>query len=89
LDAPDSEYDKELKREIEERTLHRMAKIQNVVEMWKGCQHLHDTLTESHTEDTRMTAIGYILDAEEIVTTSWTNFQLPGAAALKLSEKSR
>jgi hypothetical protein len=35
-----------------------------------------------------MRAVGYILDTEEIVKSSWSNFHLDGAAAFKLSEKS-
>jgi hypothetical protein len=35
-----------------------------------------------------MTAVGYILDTEEIVKASWSLFQHDGAAAFKLSERS-
>ena len=35
-----------------------------------------------------MTAIGYILDTEEVVKASWSLFQPDGAAAFKLSERS-
>jgi hypothetical protein len=35
-----------------------------------------------------MTAVGYILDTEEIVKASWSLFQHAGAAAFKLSERS-
>jgi len=35
-----------------------------------------------------MTAVGYILDTEELVKASWSLFQHDGAAPFKLSEKS-
>jgi len=35
-----------------------------------------------------MTAVGYILDTEEIVKASWSLFQHDGAATFKLSERS-
>jgi hypothetical protein len=35
-----------------------------------------------------MTAVGYISDVEEIVDTSWSNFQHDGAAAFNFSEGS-
>jgi len=35
-----------------------------------------------------MTAVGYILDTEDIVKASWSLFQHDGAAAFKLSERS-
>jgi hypothetical protein len=35
-----------------------------------------------------MSAVGYILDTEEIVKASWSLFQHDGAAAFKLSERS-
>jgi len=35
-----------------------------------------------------MTAVGYILDTEEIVKASWSLFQHDGAASFKLSERS-
>jgi len=36
----------------------------------------------------QLTAVGYILDPEEIVNASWSLFQHDGAAAFKLSERS-
>jgi hypothetical protein len=36
-----------------------------------------------------MTAVGYILDTEEIIKASWWLFQNDGGAAYKLSERSR
>ena len=80
--------DMKLKREVEEKKLHRMAKVHNVLEMWQGTQTLQATQKESCTQNKQMTAVGYISDTEEIVKASWSNFLHDGAAAFTLSEKS-
>ena len=56
--------------------------------MWKGSQNLRATQKESRTQNKQMTAVGYILDTEEIVKASWSLFQHDGAATFKLSERS-
>jgi len=43
LDSLETDNDLELKREAEERKLHRMAKVHNVLEMWQGSQYLCTT----------------------------------------------
>jgi hypothetical protein len=53
-----------------------------------GQPNLRATQKESHTQNKQMTAIGYILDTEEIVKASWSLFQHDRAAAFKLSERS-
>jgi len=78
----------EMKREVEEKKLHRMAKVHDFLEMWQGSQNLRATQKESRARKKQMTAMGYIPDTEEIVKASWSNFQYDGAAAFKLSEKS-
>jgi len=78
----------ELKREAEEKKLHRMAKVHNFLEMWQGSQTLRATQKECHAQKKQMTAVGYISDTEEIVKASWSKFHHDSAAALKLSEKS-
>jgi hypothetical protein len=88
LDTTEAENDIVLKREAEERKLHRMAKVHDFLEMWQGSQNLRATQRESRAQNKQMTAVGYISDTEEIVNTSWTNFQHDGAAAFKLSERS-
>ena len=88
LDPYSTDNDIELKREAEEIKLHRMAKVHNVLEMWQGSQTLRATQKESHAQNKKMPAVGYISDTEEIVNESWSNFDHDGAAALKLSEKS-
>jgi len=88
LDTPHTENDLEMKNEAEERTLHRMAKVHDFLEMWQGSQNLHATQRESRAQNTQMTAVGYILDTEESVYASWSLFQHDGAAAFKFSERS-
>jgi len=88
LHTTEAENDIELNREAEERTLHRMAKVHNLLQMWHDSQNLCATQKESHARHKQMSAIEYISDTEEIVNASWTNFQLDGAAAFKLSQRS-
>jgi len=83
-----TENDMELKREVEEKKLHRMAKVHNFLEMWQGSQTLRATQKESCAQNKQMTAVGYISDMEEIVKASWSNFHHDCEAAFKLSEKS-
>jgi len=88
LDTTNTENDSEMKTEAEERKLHRMAKVHDNLEMWQGSQNLHATQKESRAQNKQITAVGYILDTEEIVKASWSLFQHDGAAAFKLSERS-
>jgi len=88
LDTTNTENDSEMEKEAEERKLHRMAKVHDVLEMWQGSQNLCATQKQSCTEIQQMTGIGYILDTEEIVKASWSLFQHDGAAAFQLSERS-
>jgi hypothetical protein len=87
FDTTNTENDLEMKKEVEERKLHRMAKVHDCLEMWQGSQNLCDTQKESRTQNKQMTAVGYISDTEEIVKASWLFFQHDGAAAFKLSER--
>jgi len=88
LDTTNTENDSEMKKEAEERKLHRMAKVHDFLEMWQGSQNLRATQKESRAQNKQMTAVGYISDTEEIVKASWSLFQHDGAAAFKLSERS-
>jgi len=88
LDTTNTENDSEMKREVEERKFHRMAKVHDLVEMWQGSQNLQATQKESRAKNKQMTAVGYISDTEEIVKASRSLFQHDGAAAFKLSERS-
>jgi hypothetical protein len=83
-----TENDLEMKKEVEGRKLHRMAKVHHVLEMWQGSQNLCATQKESRSQNKQMTAVGYILDTEEIVEASWSLFQHDVAAAFLLSERS-
>jgi hypothetical protein len=88
LDTPHTENVLEMKKEAEERKLHRMAKVHDSLEMWQGSQNLRATQKESRSQNKQMTAIEYISDTEESVKASWSLFQHDGAAAFKLSERS-
>jgi len=88
LDTMNTENDTEMKKEAEERKLHRMAKVHDFLEMWPGSQNLHATQKESRAQYNQMNAVGYISDTEEIVNAIWSLFQHDGAAAFKLSERS-
>jgi len=56
-----------MKKEAEERNLHRMANVHDFLEMWQGSQNLHATKKESRAQSKQMTAIGFISDSEVIV----------------------
>jgi hypothetical protein len=88
LDTMNTENDSEMKKEAEERKLHRMAKVHDFLEMWQGRQNLRTTQKESRAQNKQMTAVGYISDPEEIVKSSWSLFQHDGAAVFKLLERS-
>jgi len=87
LDTTSTDDDMEIKREEEQRKLHRMAKVHDVLEMCQGNENLGATQKESCTRNIQMTAIGFISDTEVIVKACWSNFQHDGAAAFKLSER--
>jgi len=88
LDDANTENDSEMKKEAEERKLHRKAKVHDFLEMWQGSQSLCATQKESCAQNKQMTAVGYISDTEEIVQASWSLSQHDGAAAFKLLERS-
>ena len=88
MDTTNTENDLEMKKEAEERKLHRMAKVHDFLEMWQGSQNLRATQKESRAQNKQMTTVGFISDTEEIVKASWSLFQHDGAAAFKLSERS-
>jgi len=88
LHTTNTQNDSKMKKEAEERKLHRMAKVHDFLEMWQGSQNPRATQKESRAQNKQMTAVGYISDSEEIVKASWSLFQHDGAAAFKLSERS-
>jgi hypothetical protein len=88
LDNANTENDSEMMKEAEERILHRMAKVHDLLEMWQRSQNLCATQKESLAQNQQKTAVWYISDTEEIIKASWSLFQHDGAAAFKLSERS-
>jgi len=73
FDMTNTKHNTEMKSVVEDRTLHRMAKVHDVVEMWQGSQNLCVTQNESCAQNTQVTAVRYISDTEEIVKASWSN----------------
>ena len=88
LGTTNTEKDSEMKNEVEERKLHRMAKVHDFLEIWQGSQYLYATQKESCAQNKQMTAVGYISNTEEIIKAPWFLFHHDGAAAYKLSERS-
>jgi len=88
LDTTNSENNSEMKKQAEDRKLHRMAQVHYCLAMWQGSQNLCATQKESRAQNKQMTAVRYISDMEEIIKASWSLFQHDGAAAFKLSGRS-
>jgi len=82
-----TEHDFDMKREAEESTLHRVAKVDNYLMIWQGSNNLCDTQMESCIQIRQMTAVGYISDTKEIVISSNSNFTHDDVAVMKLSER--
>ena len=53
LDNPHTENKSEMKTEAEEMKLHRMTKIHDFLEMWRGSQNLCATQKESRVQTSR------------------------------------
>jgi len=51
FDTMNTENDSEMKKEAEERKLHRMAKVHDFLEMWQGSQNLRATQRESRAQN--------------------------------------
>jgi len=88
LDSTDTDNNLELKKEVEEWKLQKMAKVHNVLAMWQGSHNLRAKQQGSRAQIKQMTAVGHISDTEEIIKASWSNCQHNGVAACKLSERS-
>jgi hypothetical protein len=84
LDTMNTENDLEMKKEVEDRKLHRMVKVQDFLDMWQGSQNLRATQKKSRAQNKQMSAVRYISDTQEIVKSSWSLFQHDGQAAFKL-----
>ena len=88
LDTTKTENDSEMKKDAEEKKLHRMVKVHDILEMWQGSQNLRATPKKSRVQNKPMTAVGYISDTEEIFIAPRSLFQHDGAAAFTSSERS-
>jgi len=73
LDAKNTDNDMEMKKEAKERTMHRMAKVHDFVEMWQGSQNLHATQEgispTQQADDCRGIHCGHRRDRHSIVVT--------------------
>ena len=88
LDTTNTENNSEIKKEVDERNLHTMAKGHDFLGMWQGSQNICATQKESRVQNNQMTGVVYISDTEEIVKASWSLFQHDGVDAFKLAERS-
>jgi len=77
-----TENNSEMKTQAEQRNLLTMAKVLDFLEMWQGSHNLHATQKETRAQTDQMTAMGYILDTEEMVKASWSLFQHHGAGCI-------
>jgi len=75
-----------MKRELEQKQLHRMGKVLDISEMWYGCQNLYAIQKESQAQYKPLAVMGYISDTEVIIKASQSSCQHGGAAGFELSE---
>jgi hypothetical protein len=71
VDPEDTEYDLELKKEGKDSKWHRIAKVDNLSEMWQGIENVCTTQKEYRIQNMQMTATGNISDTKDIIKTSW------------------
>jgi len=81
MDTTNTQNDAEMMKEAEESNLHRIAKVQDWLEMWQGSQNLRATQKEYRARNKQMTAVGLYSHTEEIVKASWLLFHHDGGAA--------
>jgi len=55
LNPTSTNNDMEMKREVDHKKLHRMAKVHDFLEMWQGSQNLQTTQKESRAQNKQMT----------------------------------
>jgi len=60
LDMTETGNDFKMKWESDEGKFHRMAKGNDLLEMWQGSQILPSTLIGSRAQNNQITAVGYI-----------------------------
>ena len=57
LDTMKKDNDLEMKKDADERKLHRMGKVHDVLEMWQGSKNIRAMQKESHAQHKQMTAV--------------------------------
>jgi hypothetical protein len=70
LDKTNTENNSEMKNEVEQRKMHRMAMVQDWLEMWQDSYNPRATQKESPAQNKQMTGVGLIVNPEEIVKAS-------------------
>ena len=88
MDPTSTDNHMEMKREAEQMNVHRMAMVDDFLEMWQGSHNLQATQKESHAQNKQMAAVRYISGTEVIINASWSHCQYDSVAAFKLTEKS-
>jgi len=88
LDSTNIENNSEMKKDAEERTMQRMSKVHQFLEMWQRSQSLSPEQKQSSVQIKHMTAVEYISYMEEIVKACCSLFHHDGVAAFKLSKRS-
>jgi hypothetical protein len=88
LDTTNHEYHLEMECEAEEKILQRMAKLYNCLGMRQDSENLYGTWKECHCQNTKLTAVRFISNTEEISNASCSNFPYDSAAAIKVSKGS-
>jgi len=71
LDRANTENESRMKYHAVEWTLHRMANVHDILEMWQGSQNLRAAHKESRDQNNQMKVVGYMLDTEEIINASF------------------
>ena len=57
LDSKNTKINSEMNKAAEKRKLHRIAKVQDLLEMWQGSQNLRATQKESCTQHKQITMV--------------------------------
>jgi hypothetical protein len=70
FDTPETRNDFKLKKDAEERKLHRMAKVHNILKQWQRSRTLCTTQKEYRARNKQMTDVQSISDTEQIMKAS-------------------
>jgi len=62
FDTMNTENNSEMKKQAEEKKLHRLAKVNDFLEKWQGSRNIRAGQMESRAHNKKMTAVGYIPD---------------------------